>query len=374
MSESQRNGAALSGNSWGPAGTPRGYDDDTLQVDIGVRDADPVAPGNQQFSYVLSFMNGYGGTSSQGSPDEAKNLLNIGSTKMQTSATLQIAEIDDLSTNSAHGPALDGRIIPHLVAPGCSVDSTDTNGSGYGTKCGTSMASPHVSGTVALFVEQFRAQNGGAEPSPALIKAAFLATARSLAGHLDADGGVLGQPFDSKQGWGRMDPAALLAPANTVAWIDQTHVFDGPGGVFEQSFQVDDPVQPVRIMLVWTDAPGHGLGGNTPAWNNDLDLEVVDGATTYKGNVFGADGFSAMGGSADGMNNTEGVFLAAAPGGRDNILVRVRATDVASDGIPGVGSSTDQDFALYCVNCTNSLLFIDGFESGDVSSWTASRP
>jgi serine protease AprX len=83
MTESYRNDAVLSGNSWGPAGTPQGYDNHTMQVDIGVRDADPDEPGNQAFTYVLSIMNGNGGTSSQGSPDEAKNIFTIGSTKMQ---------------------------------------------------------------------------------------------------------------------------------------------------------------------------------------------------------------------------------------------------------------------------------------------------
>ncbi|REJ80220.1 MAG: hypothetical protein DWQ30_13180 [Acidobacteria bacterium] len=372
MADSQTNGAALSGNSWGPSGSPQGYDNQTMQVDIGVRDADPGTAGNQEFTYVLSFMNGNGGTSTQGTPDEAKNLINVGSTKMQTGSTTQITDIDDLSGNTAHGPALDGRTIPHIVAPGCSVDSTDTFGGGYGLKCGTSMASPHVSGTVALFVEQFRGLYGGVDPSPALIKAALLATARSLAGNLDANGGTLGHPFDSKQGWGRAAPAALLDPATEVAWIDQSHRFEGSGGVFERVFQVDDPAQPVRLMLVWTDAPGNGLGGSTPAWNNDLDLEVVDGADTLLGNVFGPDGFSTTGGTADDRNNTEGVFLDADPG-RSAITVRVRATDVPDDGVPGVGSSTDQDFALFCVNCVGGL-FTDGFEAGDTSSWSATTP
>src|SRR5690606_40166637 len=68
--------------SWGPGGSPRGYDQDTLQVDIGARDADPERPGNQALTYVLSFMNGRGGRSSQGTPDEAKNVFTIGSTKI----------------------------------------------------------------------------------------------------------------------------------------------------------------------------------------------------------------------------------------------------------------------------------------------------
>jgi subtilisin family serine protease len=199
MKDSYNNGASLSGNSWGPSGSPQGYDDDTLQVDIGVRDAVENTAGNQPLTYVLSFMNGYGGVSSQGTPDEAKNLFNIGSTKMQTGGGAQILDINDLSANSAHGPALDGRTIPHLVAPGCSVDSTVT-GNNYSLLCGTSMASPHVSGAVALFIEYYRNLTtefgfGPTDPSPALIKAAFLPVAHDLAGFDDADGGTLGHPF-----------------------------------------------------------------------------------------------------------------------------------------------------------------------------------
>jgi hypothetical protein len=124
MTDSYNNGASISGNSWGPAGSPQGYDDDTRQVDVGVRDASPAASGNQPLTYVLSIMNGYGAVSSQGTPDEAKNIFAIGSTKMQTSGGTQMLEINDISTNSAHGPALDGRKLPHMVAPGCYVDST----------------------------------------------------------------------------------------------------------------------------------------------------------------------------------------------------------------------------------------------------------
>ena len=150
MTDSHKNGATISSNSWGPAGTPQGYDNDTMQVDIGVRDADPHTPGNQPLAYVLSLMNGYGGEQTQGSPDEAKNILTVGSTKLQASDGSQNLAINDLSANTAHGPALDGRTIPHMVAPGCYVDSTVPT-SAHGTMCGTSMAAPHASGAVALF-------------------------------------------------------------------------------------------------------------------------------------------------------------------------------------------------------------------------------
>jgi hypothetical protein len=348
MRESYANGALLSGNSWGPSGSPLGYDDDTMQVDIGSRDTDPDTPGDQPLLFVLSIMNGNGGTSTQGTPDEAKNIFTIGSTWMQNSNGSQMLNIDDISSNSAHGPCLDGRKIPHLVAPGCNVDST-YSGSGYDLLCGTSMASPHVSGAVALFVEHYRNRDDYvADPSPALIKAAFVPVAHDLAGFNDADGGTLGHPFDNKQGWGRLNLPPVVDPeAASVRYFDNPAVFDNTGEEWSVNLSPLDPGQPMKIMLVWTDAPGHGLGGSTPAWNNDLDL-VVEAGGTYRGNNFDAAGWSVPGGTADFQNNTEGVFLGPIPPG--NVTIRVIASDINSDGLPNSGDGTDQDFALVAYN------------------------
>lgn len=347
MTESFRNGASASSNSWGPAGSPQGYDVNTLEVDIAVRDAEPDEVGNQQFTYVLAIMNGNGGTSSQGSPDEAKNIITVGSTKMRTSGGSQYTEINDISSNSAHGPCLDGRTIPHIVAPGCSVDST-TPGS-YSLMCGTSMACPQVAGGVALFVEQYRGAYGE-DPSPALIKAAITAVATDLAGNDDADGGTLGHPFDSKQGWGRMDlSAVLINDEASVRYYDAPVVLEQTGDQWSATVSPVDPSKPMRIMLVWTDALGHGLGGSTPAWNNDLDLTVSTGLSSYKGNNFGSLGWSTPGGNADERNNTEGVFLG--PAAPSQATITVTASNLNSDGIPNEGDVIDQDFSVVCYNC-----------------------
>jgi serine protease AprX len=349
MVESRQNGALASSNSWGPAGSPQGYDIDTLEVDIAVRDADPDVEGNQQFTYVLAIMNGNGGTSSQGSPDEAKNIITVGSTKMRDGGGNQYAAINDISSNSAHGPCLDGRTIPHIVAPGCQTLST-VPGS-YSLMCGTSMACPQVAGGVALFVEQYRAAYG-IDPTPALTKAAFTASALDLAGNNDADGGTLGHVFDSKQGWGRMDLDSLLVhDEGSVRYYDAPVVLEQTGEQWSATVSPLDPSKPMKIMLVWTDALGHGLGGSTPAWNNDLDLTVSAGSSLYRGNNIGSQGWSITGGSADDKNNTEGVFLGPIPPGQATITVT--AANLNSDGIPNEGDGIDQDFSVVCYNCAS---------------------
>ena len=355
MTESYNNGAVVSGNSWGPSATPQGYDEDTRLVDVGVRDADPETGGNQQLSYILSIMNGNGGTSSQGAPDEAKNTFTVGSTVMQNSGGTQYTNINDLSNNTAHGPALDGRTIPHLVAPGCYVDSTIYGGS-YSLMCGTSMASPHVTGSVALFIEYYR-QLFGVDPSPAMVKAAFLPVAHDLAGNLDADGGTLGHPFDSKQGWGRLNTNAVVNSNVVVIYFDQEILFNNTGETWTYNLTYNETIPYLHAMLVWTDAPGHGLGGETAAWVNDLDLSININGDTYLGNNFDVDGLSVTGGSADGMNNTEGVFLEDLPAG--SFTFTVTAANITGDGVPNTGDETDQDFALviYITHYENIIRF-----------------
>jgi subtilisin family serine protease len=358
--ESALSGAQLSNNSWGPTSTPQGYDIPTQQVDMIARDANPDVAGQQPVLPVWSIMNGNGDSggacapSSLGGPDEAKNLFAVGSTKLQSGAGgTQQAAIFDVSANSAHGNACDGRRVPHIVAPGCNTDSTTSSGdtAHSATSCGTSMASPVVSGAVAVFIEKYRDDHAGATPSPALVKAAFTAAAQNLEGFRNADNGVMGHRPDRFQGYGRIDLDAVANPPQPVVYIDQDTLFDDSGQSWATTLTAADPAQPIRIMLAWTDAKGHGLGGTTPAWVNNLDL-VVDGAGgSFRGNVIGADGWSATGGSADDRNNLEGVFLSPAQHG-GSVAINVLATNIAADALnPFVPGAPAQDFALACYNC-----------------------
>lgn len=369
MTQSFQNNAVLSSNSWGPSGTPRGYDANTRQVDVGTRDTDPDTAGDQPLTYVLSIMNGFGGVSSQGSPDEAKNVITVGSTGSELPAGVPLTTIGNVSANSGHGPARDGRMIPHLVAPGCSTDGP-TSATGYGLNCGTSMATPIVAGSIGLFTQYYRGRFD-ANPSAALSKVALLASVQNLFGGLDADNVALTQRPNSQQGWGRLRIDRLLTGAANNWYYDQRTVFEDTGDTFSVTLTPVDPSQPVTVMMAYSDAPGHGLGGTTPAWNNDLDLSVVSDGVSYRGNVFAADGYSTSGGSADARNNAEGVVLQSSQLG-DNVVITVSATSINSKALPNLASLLNQDFALVCTNCAEvtapqpDLLFNNGFDSNAV--------
>lgn len=367
--ESALSGAVLTNNSWGPTGAPQGYDIPTRQIDIITRDALSEVPGHQPVLPVWSIMNGNGDRNigacqpaSLGSPDEAKNLFAVGSTKMGSGAS-QTSSMFDISSNSAHGNACDGRRVPHIVAPGCSTDSaTDSSNSAYTHMCGTSMASPVVSDAIALFIEKYRDLNEGATPSPALVKAAFTAVARDLHGQRNADNGIMGHRPDRFQGYGRLDLDAVINPPESVLYFDQEHIFSASGVSWEPEVMAADPARSIRIMLAWTDAPGAGLGGTTPAWVNDLDLIVTADGVSYRGNAVGSDGWSAADGEADQRNNLEGVFLG--PHQHSGTLtLRVEASNIAANALnPWRAGRPAQDFALACYNCRTIDLFADGFE------------
>ena len=211
------------------------------------------------------------------------------------------------------------------------------------------MASPHVAGAVALFIEYYRGLRRTTRRSePGAGQGRLPAVARDLAGNLDADGGTLGHPFDSKQGWGRMNLEAVLDPPEQRALLRRSRtssrtrrgvVLDSlaarPGAAGADHAGLDRRAgpRPGRQHAGLEQRSRPGRRGRRP---------------TYLGNIFGADGFSATGGAADFRNNTEGVFL---PPGPEAITVRVVATNINSDGVPIVGDETDQDFALVCYNC-----------------------
>lgn len=131
-----------------------------------------------------------GATSSIGSPGVSREALTVGST----------TKADLLSGFSSRGPTLGFDLKPDLAAPGSSIVSTANGGAGgYYTLSGTSMATPHVSGAVALLKQ--------AHPNltVAEVKSALVNTAKDL-GY-----GVF------QQGGGRLDALAAVQATVSVA-------------------------------------------------------------------------------------------------------------------------------------------------------------
>jgi hypothetical protein len=133
--------------------------------------------------------------------------------------------------------------------------------------------------------------------------------------------------------------------------IDQAYAFDNSGETWTFDGTVADPSKPVRVVLAYTDQAG-AIG--TSPQVNDLNLLVDVDGVAYIGNHFSGR-WSVTGGTPDSKNNVEAVFLPPATSG--SLKVTVTAFNIAGDGVPGAGDSTDQDFALVCYNCAQTTEF-----------------
>ncbi|MBP1619818.1 MAG: Subtilase family, partial [Acidobacteria bacterium] len=345
-------GGALGGNnSWTTGeGTAHGYQASERTHDLMVRDGNfDTAAVAEPLIEVFSAGNSGPGASTLTSPKEAKNLIIVAS-----SQNFRVGSIDNISSFSSRGPAVDGRHGITITTPGEQIASSrnDTGGSCstaiagtsnlYAFCSGTSMAAPHASGSVTLAAEWWRGFNAGADPSPAMAKALLVNSA--------VDMGAPNIP-NTNEGWGRVHLGTLFDATIDRVFIDQSELFGAAGEFREYSWGVSDPGSPLKITLAWADAAG-AVGAN-PALVNNLDLTVTTGGNTYLGNVFSA-GWSATGGAADVLNNIENVYVQS-PG--SSVTIRIDAANVPGDGVPYNGDPTDQDFALVCSNCVEASDF-----------------
>jgi subtilisin family serine protease len=108
---------------------------------------------------------------------------------------------DLLASSSGRGPGpAAGNLKPNIAAPGTSIWAASGSGNGLAFLSGTSMATPHVTGAVALL----RALRPGWTVSD--IESALVGTARFVV--RSSDGSGLATPFE--QGGGRLDVVAAL--------------------------------------------------------------------------------------------------------------------------------------------------------------------
>lgn len=201
--DASANGGDVMNNSWGvdnSGGT--GYASNSRVIDQAVRDPQSGAAGLEKMVVVCAAGNSGGRPASIGSPHESKNDIVVGNSLTSRPGAFPGDDVRGISPTSSRGLAIDGRILPTVVAPGTDVSSahsrtsasTPIPGTGvpdpanpgqlmdqYSLKTGTSMAAPHVSGTAALIIEWWRVR-AGTTPSAALVKSLLVNGSIDLVG------------------------------------------------------------------------------------------------------------------------------------------------------------------------------------------------
>ncbi|MBI3449055.1 MAG: S8 family serine peptidase, partial [Acidobacteria bacterium] len=384
-------GAQIGSHSYTDGLTPGSSYTSQCQVwDARVRDADSTTAGNQQYAVVFSAGNSGPAASSLSSPHAAKNIISVGNSEnFRPGLCPGVAgcggsadDIDTLNDSSSRGPTTDGRIKPDVTAPGhviggpkssvvttydCFCDSSALAGccaslgvdgsNKYTLFTGTSQAAPRVAGASAIVFNWFK-NRFAVFPSPAMDKAILIQGA--------VDMKALDVPNNS-EGWGRINLKNSLQSPLATQFVDQSTVIGttGDAGAFTASYVVQDSRVPVKATLAWTDAPG--AASCNPCLVNDLDLLLTQGATTWRGNNFTA-GFTNTGAVADVRNNIEGINLAGNTLDCTPFQMKVRATTLGGDGVPGNADTTDQDFALVVGNAAPSGVPVAALSSSAVGA------
>lgn len=413
QSRAYRDGARVSNNSWGSSGMGL-YTSSSQEYDALVRDAQPAgspnaSPGNQ--SMVIVFANGNSGaygSESVSPPATGKNVFSIGASEnVQPIGDVDgcgltdadANNVNDVASFSSLGPCLDGRHKPDLMAPGTRVtggvvQAAFPSGTGQADPCfdgsgvcgsattpffppgqelftisdGTSHSTPCVAGACAL-LRQYFINTFTNTPSPAMTKAYLMNSARYMSG-----AGANDALWSDSQGMGELN-LGMAFDSTPRMLRDQlaADLFTQSGQSLTFLNQIADPAKPLRVTIAWTDAPGNTTGN---AYNNNLDLTVTVGGTTYKGNVFSGQ-YSIAGGIADSQNNVESVFLPAGTVGL--VTVTVTATSINSDGVPNNSTPLDQDFAQVVYNVAPPPPVINSLQptnlmviSGQPASFTVS--
>ncbi|MCP4202428.1 MAG: S8 family serine peptidase [bacterium] len=196
------------------------------------------------------------GFDTSGLPSNSKNILSIGATMHD----------DVIAGFSSRGPAYDGRLSPHLVAPGYELQVLSPENE-YGIGSGTSGSSAVAAGAAALILQQY-SEIHGTEPSSALLKAILINSSRDLGpngpdytygyGKLDAE--YAAQTISGQEGVREYRKVLSRFVEDTIEHNEtQAHAFEVKGNAKE-----------LRVTLAWHDAPKKRLV-------NDLDLWIRHG-------------------------------------------------------------------------------------------------
>jgi len=173
-----------------------------------------------------------------------------------------------IAGTSGRGAGQDGEIKPNISAPGSAVRSS-VPGNGYAVYSGTSMASPHVAGAVALAWSGAPALVGDVDATRDLLNGSAVNTEDLQCGGTAEDNNVFGE--------GRLDALELVtsAPIGDAGTLEGT-VTDASSGdpLADASVLVDGPIE--RSLL--TDEAG-AYSATLSAGDYDLTMSRFGYAT-----------------------------------------------------------------------------------------------
>lgn len=207
----------------------------------------------------------------------AKDILTVGAVMDIPGGYTQPSDVV-MTSFSSWGPADDGRIKPDICANGYGLFSTySTNDSAYATLSGTSMATPSVTGSIALLLQHYANLHGaGSKMRAATIKALLIHTADE-AGTTDGP--------DYEFGWGLMNTDSAVTVLSRDQTIDVLGEYNLTQGQTYTRTVVATGLEPLKVTVVWTDPPGippkPAVDPPDTMLINDLNLRITQGTNTY---------------------------------------------------------------------------------------------
>ena len=250
-----------------------------------------------------------------------------------------------MTSFSNWGPADDGRIKPDVVADGYQLTSCVATGTtSYDIYSGTSMATPCVSGSIGIILENEKRLYGTQQFKSSTIKGLIIHTA-------DEAGPSPGP--DYMFGWGLMNTYRAVQLMNNDklsgggALLREVNLTSG------STIQIpvkSKGIEPLKVTICWLDPAGTVLAPavdqRTPALVNDIDLRITGGSTVYLPWRLDATNPSAAAVQADNsVDNVEQVLLASPAAGNYTIKISHKGTltlghQLVSVVISGIDTTT----------------------------------
>lgn len=385
--DAANNGVAIQNHSWNDytLSVSGKYSTVSRNFDIATRDADDTLSGARiPILFTVSAGNNNQGAGPLTLPGAtAKNVLAMGGLENDrpehngdSCAGTRGDGFRNVMSASCIGTALAGYIKPDLMAPASLIVSTKSsilwsNPSSwclnefeghfqYTGHSGTSFAAP-VGAGAALIVKRYLGSSPTAT-SPALAKAVLIAGARSVRGGEDrthTPATTIGPVPSQQQGFGRISLVDILNGSQKPVWFDQSpsRLFTQTGQIYRLRLRARDFAKPVKIALVWTDAPATAFVSNPLV--NDLNLEVrlSNSNVVYVGNSlrvamegYGEESIAHPSSATppyDNVNNVEyfRLFMSL----HEEFEVTVKLWNLAGDTDPSL-PGFEQDFALAVLN------------------------